>query len=217
MTLRFLIALLVFVGAFAAGLLGTYALISRSSGQGIHAVPRPDAPGAISKREAPVVTEPVPSPRDAQAAEEPLALPQPPSEFVPPVDVKLGTLDALPTEPAQDPSWWSGLVGTRCVVLLAEVGFTSLSVRAGSLEDGERIDWGARFGKARKVGSVRANQGALVQLEALGYGADDTPNAALVTVLGAGKGVRGVMSLQVEGKQVRLEPAPAEEATGAPR
>lgn len=226
MTLRFLIALLVFVGAFALGLFGTYALISRNAGQGIHAVPRPEAGGATQKSEARGADEPAPALGAVQVAAAPAqAAPSPlhpmtaeaPHAAAPVPDAKLGTLDD--TRPAAQeltgaPSWWSGLVGKRCVVLLGDVGFSALSVRDGEIADGDRVDWGGRFGKSRKVGSVRASKGALVQLEALGFGTDGTPNAALVTVLGRKKPVRGVISLQVEGKQVRLEPASDSQAAG---
>lgn len=230
MTLRFLIALLVFAGSFALGLFATYAVISRNSGQGIHAVPSPaqaraseqagaaGAAGGQGSGQVQVAASPATlRPEDGQ---EPRAAS--PSEG----DATLGTLPDTPP-PGSDgaeggagtaggsakdvgeeaaPTWWSGLVGTRCVVRLDEAGFSGLSVRDGAIEDGERIDWGSRFGKAKKVGSVRAKGSAVVLVEALGFGADGVPNAALVTVPGR-KTARGVISLQVEGKQIRLEPA----------
>lgn len=220
MTLRFLIALLVFAGSFALGLFGTYALISRNAGQGIHAVPSAEQVGASERAEA-RGTEGAQPGRAVQVAASPADLRpeggQEPRAAAPSEgDATLGTLPDVSgqQEPEKEapapqeeaaPTWWSGLVGKRCVVRLDEAGFSGLSVREGELRDGERVDWSSRFGKARKVGSIRAKGSATVLVEALGFGADGLPNAALVTL---DKGKRGVVSLQVEGKQVRIEPAP---------
>jgi hypothetical protein len=202
-------ALLVFAGSFALGLGGTYLLIAKSGDQGVHAVPRPKAsseqPAAPDKHHGSTsgsAADPAAvRPTDGQEPHAAVGRPEEPAELNVPID-------ATADEPAE-PTWWSGLEGHRCRVRLDEVGFSVLSVRKGTFEGGARVDWDAQFNGARRVGSLRSKDQPVVTVHALGFDAEGMPSAALVELVGA-KPVTGVIALQVEGKQIRLEPVTEE-------
>ena len=211
MPLRFIMALLVFAGSFALGLGGTYLLISRSGVESVRAVPRTVAQAPESEvRGSEVVVADEVEPVDVGTIRPEKGL-EPHLDTLSPPSTEPGTAEGQAKEPEPTPpdanplAWWQGLEGRKCRVALDEVGFSALSIRDGSFETNEKVNWEKRFSRSRKVTSLRARKHPVVLVKAIGFDAQGVPSAAVVETDGAHP-KRGVIALQVEGKSIRLVP-----------
>jgi len=108
---------------------------------------------------------------------------------------------------------WKDLKGKTCRVGLAEVGFQSLSLRRGKLRHGARVSWKKSFSKSRRIGKIQVDANPVVLVQGVGLDDKGRPAVAYVKIVDSGK--KGVISLQVEGKEIHLFPILEAEAKSA--
>lgn len=101
-------------------------------------------------------------------------------------------------------SWWLHLKGQPC-----HVGFAShpgLNVRAGSLTDGAIVKW-RNFSKNKAVARLFKRKDPVVTPIAFGFTKKGGPPlAAQIEFDHAGKRVKGVMALRINGRYLKLVP-----------
>jgi hypothetical protein len=97
-----------------------------------------------------------------------------------------------------------GIQGKRARIGLAEVGFNTLSLRDGSVENNAIVSWDDTFGNAKRLGMFRASEKPQVEVIALAFDAKGIPTVAHVRV--PESGATGVIALQTEGKTLSLIP-----------
>lgn len=229
MPARFALALVVFVVSFGVGIGGTYLLIrsggddSAAAAESASASVASDAPArrdlevqevaAADNRGAPAaapVSDPgTDSPADS-AADSPAVEPaqeavDAPSEAPKQPEAVAAAPPAEEEPAAQDPhagAWWKEAQGRTCEILLNQVGFSSLSLRAGKFEHKQIVDWEAEFGDKKRLAVFRADESPRVRVDALGFDADGVPTAALVR--SSDGNASGVIALQAEGKRIPM-------------
>jgi len=108
-------------------------------------------------------------------------------------------------------AWWKGLAGKRCRVDLGRA--RALTIRKGTIEDGEKLDWSARFGGNARVGVLFAAEENFVTVKGVATNAAGTPVAAQVTVEKDGNKTTGIIALHTQGLKVTLYPVDAPAAT----
>lgn len=99
---------------------------------------------------------------------------------------------------------FGSIQGQECRVGLKEIGFRSLSVRKGSFQHGDVLDWESEYGKNSRISTLYAKRDPVVKVLALATNKDGGLEAALVQEKSSKK--TGVIALFVEGKNVPLDP-----------
>lgn len=227
MNKRLLVIVTVFVAGFGAGYGLTWLLVSGPGparpAEDIAAAtaPGPNAPPAASDEVGPdegaegaagdgparvddgttVLGEPA-EPVEDGAEDDPqvaeVAAPGDPGEDAAAPDPEL----VAPSPPA---TWWERCLGKVCTVDFGRVT-GGLSVREGTLENGEEVVWRDRFANADRVGTLPVRRGVKVELHAVGM-LHQLPVAAQVTWRDApGKPLSGVIALNIGDKIIKLVP-----------
>ena len=99
---------------------------------------------------------------------------------------------------------FGSIQGQECRVGLKEIGFRSLSVRKGSFQHGDVLDWESEYGKNLRISTLYAKRDPVVKVLALATNKDGGLEAALVQEKSSKK--TGVIALFVEGKNIPLDP-----------
>lgn len=232
---RLVVGIVLFGASFGIGLALTYALISSGTNQ-VVVEPGGDSADVSSKeksRAPSVAIAPMNTPQGLPGVTS-APVPPAPTPPTPPKDTVINTPDtdtpdsktdtppgmdveekkdeievaanqpsSKETTPANVPAW-KELKGKTCRVGLAEVGFQSLSLRRGKLRHGAKVSWQKSFSKRRRIGRIQADANPVVQVEGIGLDKEGQPAVAYVKIVETGK--KGVISLQVEGKQIQLFP-----------
>lgn len=206
---KFLIGAAIFIGSFGLGLGATYLVISKVGTESPMAPPPPVGSAELSW--------PVPDHNRSAAT----GLNIPPVEAV--ADSPKPSADLMQANPAPATSdaqaapstadkpivedagkWWDHVVGRRCALALDEVGFASLSLREGTIRAGETATFEASFANNRRLTVFKAVEKPSVEVTALAF--DENGQPSIAQVRDPRSGAAGVISLQVEGKQIRLVP-----------
>ena len=164
--------------------------------------PRPTVP-------APVVAELAApdSPAEPEAADP--AEPEDPTDPAAEGDDEVGEPAPVdsPPEPEVPTQWWEACRGQACV---ADFGGLSggLSIRKGSLTQGQTVDWARGFGGKARLDILPTDGPKPVELvlHAVGMGADGAPLAALVSWDKGRSVVKGVIKLRVSDRVISLVP-----------
>lgn len=211
---RLIIVAIVFVVGFGVGYGATWLLV------GDPGLVRPEAPataetGAPPAPElapeppatAPTAAAPdAPPPAEPSPAAAPSAPDAPPAPDTPPSDgaepsEPTAPEAAIPEVPATPEA---ACVGKTCRLDFGDVS-GGISVRRGTLTDGQPVDWDRDFGAADKLGLIPAGPKVKVEVRAIGY-TDGQPAAAQVVYRHRAVSVRGIISLVVGEKRLRLQP-----------
>jgi len=215
---RLLIVLLVFVAGFGAGYGVTWLLVDSPrqnpeppSGAQANAVPHPSPAAPALPPTTDAVTPEVTADADAVVA------PLPDSVLAPAADVGgAAKTDAGPSaEVAAAPDAGSTAATPvkaaweACHMQVCRLDFGKISggisIREGTLEHGQKVDWDRDFAKADKVGTLEA--GRHVQVEVLAIGVEGSePTAAYILRKTKRHEIRGVIALRIGDKQLHLEP-----------
>ena len=218
MSRRFLVIALVFAVGFGVGLGATWLLVGSPD-----KAPQPIATPAPTAPTAPVaVTTPPPAETseppathvaEADAGATPEADGAAPSD-APPADdsavavpseapdtaVAVAAPDVAAPVGGDADAWWNRCHGKVCLVDWGRVS-GGISVRDGTIEHGEEVDWSKTFAKADKVGTIEAKKNMKVEVLAIGM-VDGKPGAAWIKY----RKTKGVIALTFGDKSISFKP-----------
>lgn len=210
---RLIIIALVFVAGFGVGYGITWLLVGSS---GRDAAPEQAAGGPAERAGEPGGGRPTrptpdtPPAPDVQAA----------ADAVSPATNDAGaTFDAgpaaevAPAPPAPDvgaaPEVPSKAAWEVCHMHVCRLDFGKvsggISIRKGSLEHGQDVDWDRDFAKADKVGTLESGPNVKVEVLAIGL-SDGQPSAAYILRKTRREETKGVIALRIGDKQLALVP-----------
>ena len=197
---RLLIIALVFVVGFGVGYGITWLLVGSS---GRDEAPRPAAtreaeprPVAEADTSAPSAPEVAPDAAPSEdVAVEAAAAPDVAVEVVP---------EGAETAQAPSKAAWEACHMHACRLDFGKVT-GGISIRKGSIEHGQTVDWDKDFAKADKIGTLDA--GPNVKVEVLAIGLDNgTPAAAYILRKTKRDEIKGVIALRIGDKALALVP-----------
>ena len=110
---------------------------------------------------------------------------------------------AKPAPAEKAKPWWEVCLGKKCAVDFGGIK-TGLSIRSGSINHKQTIDWNLRFKKAKRLNILPTDRRVKVDLIAVGFDGKGRPAAAQVKWSDKGNSVSGVISLQPGDKRVKL-------------
>ncbi len=214
---RLIIVAIVFVVGFGVGYGATWLLV------GAPGLVRPEAPVAALDAPQPSPEAPAPIQPAVPADAPPEAPPAVPGAAAPADPAAAAPVDPTAADPAVEPAAApdapadpeaaipeapatpeAACVGNTCRLDFGDVT-GGISVRRGTLTDGQPIDWDRDFGASDKLGLIPAGPKVKVEVRAIGY-ADGQPAAAQVVYRHRAVSVRGVISLVIGDKRLRLLP-----------
>ena len=99
--------------------------------------------------------------------------------------------------------WWDVCLGKKCAVDFGGIK-TGLSIRRGTIDHNQKVDWNLRFKKAQRLNILPTDRRVKVELVAVGFDGKGKPAVAQVNWSDKGRAVSGVISLQPGDKRVRL-------------
>jgi len=111
---------------------------------------------------------------------------------------------------ANSNAWWRGLAGKRCRVDLGQT--RALSIRRGTLKDGDRLDWGSTFSTNPRLGLMYTEEENIVLVHGVATNSAGTPVAAHVTLNKQDRETSGVIALHTQGLKVTLHPVDGEQS-----
>lgn len=207
---RLLIIALVFVAGFGVGYGITWLLVGSS---GREVAPEQQAQGTPTRppervAERPTAAPPATSPAaDAQGAAPDDAGVAPAADAV--------AVDAGPTAAPAAPDATATALATAkaawevCHLHECRLDFGKvsggISIREGSLEHGQKVDWDRDFAKADKAGTLEAGPNVRVEVLAIGL-TDGEPSAAYILRKTRREQIKGVIALRIGDKQLQLVP-----------
>lgn len=143
---------------------------------------------------------------DAPAGEEPAqnepAAADPPAQGEPADEAPAADEPTADSPALKSNAWWKGLEGKRRKVDMGQT--KALSIRKGTIKDGEKLDWSKRFGTAGRIGLLYAAEENIVTVHAVAVNAAGNPVAAQITLEKQGKETTGVIALHTQGLKVSL-------------
>ncbi|NUN14472.1 MAG: hypothetical protein HUU55_12650 [Myxococcales bacterium] len=210
---KFLIGAAIFIGSFGLGLGTTYLVVSRVGTESPIAAP-PSVSGSESTWPAPAASRSEVTELSVPAPGKLAEVPEARVEVLQPQTVQPVVEASAERVPAEQPripeanKWWDAVVGKRCTIALDEVGFASLSLREGTVGNGDNTTFETSFANNRRLTVFKAAENPSVEVIALAF--DDLGRPSVAHVRDPRSNASGVISLQVEGKQIRLIPQLAE-------
>jgi len=211
---RLLIIALVFVAGFGVGYGITWLLVGSSGREATLEQPTPSAAERTAARggERPTGPRPTSPAADVQAtmgsADAATAAASdggspsdvgPTAEVAPAAAPDAGTAPEVPTKAA-----WEACHMHECRLDFGKVS-GGISIRKGTLEHGQAVDWDRDFAKADKVGTLEAGPNVRVEVLAIGL-TDGEPAAAYVLRKTRRDEVKGVIALRIGDKVLSLAP-----------
>ncbi len=201
---RLLIIALVFVVGFGVGYGITWLLVGSSG--------RDEAPRPVATREAdprPVAEADTVAPSAPEVAPDAAA---PPLEEVAAAEAavapEVAAAEVVP-EPAevQAPvkAAWEACHMHACRLDFGKVT-GGISIRKGSIEHGQAVDWDKDFAKADKIGTLDAGPNVKVEVLAIGLDSSGVPSAAHILRKTKRSEIKGVIALRIGDKSLALVP-----------
>lgn len=207
---RILLIAIVFLGCLGLGYGATWLIVGPPK-----EVPAPQAAAALEMEPLDEGNEPIEAEADTEvakpeevekvevAAEEPAKVaevPTAPSEG----EAAVAAEATVQVDVAAQPAEWERCYKRTCRIDFGQLG-GGISLRKGTLEHGQEIEWERDFARADKVGSLDAGKRTTVEVLAIGL-TNGEPAAALVSRKLKKKTQVGVLALKIGDRQLRLVP-----------